>query len=122
VRFRSRFAESDRGGEHWAILGSLVETFKLCGVDPHAYLADVLSRIVTSHLNTRIDVLLPWARATTPDVKALLHKLARMHPTAIFVCRSQLLAVLPASARRDLSRGLFLCPKKLALRAVYLAS
>ena len=65
------FAGSDRGGEHWAIIASLGETCKLCGVDPQAYLADVLSRIVTGHLNTRIDDLLPWAYATTPDLSAV---------------------------------------------------
>jgi hypothetical protein len=65
------FAGSDRGGEHWAIIASLVETCKLCGVDPQAYLADVLSRIATGHLNTQIDDLLPWAYATTPDLKAV---------------------------------------------------
>jgi hypothetical protein len=65
------FAGSERGGEHWAIIASLVETCKLCGVDPQAYLADVLSRIVTGHLNTRIDDLLPWAYATAPDLKAV---------------------------------------------------
>ena len=40
-------------------------------MDPQAYLTDVLSRIVTGHLNTRIDDLLPWAYATTPDLKAV---------------------------------------------------
>jgi hypothetical protein len=59
------------GGEHWAIIASLVETCKLCGVDPQAYLADVLSRIVTGHRNTRLDDLLPWAYAATPDLKAV---------------------------------------------------
>ena len=48
-----------------------METCKLCGVDPQAYLADVLSRIVTGHLNTQIDDLLPWAYATTLDLKAV---------------------------------------------------
>jgi transposase len=47
TRKNALFAGSDRGGEHWAIIASLVETCKLCGVDPQAYLADVLSRIVT---------------------------------------------------------------------------
>jgi transposase len=54
-----------------ASIASLVETCKLCGVDPQAYLADVLSRIVTGHLNARIDDLLPWAYATAPDLKAV---------------------------------------------------
>ncbi|MFD2228520.1 transposase domain-containing protein, partial [Microvirga arabica] len=71
TRKNALFAGSDHGGEHWAIIASLVETCKLCGVDPQAYLADVLSRIVTGHLNTRIDDLLPWAYATTPDLKAV---------------------------------------------------
>jgi transposase len=71
TRKNALFAGSDRGGEHWAIIASLVETCKLCGVDPQAYLADVLSRIATGHLNTRIDDLLPWAYATTPDLKAV---------------------------------------------------
>jgi hypothetical protein len=38
---------------------------------PQAYLADVLSRIATGHLNTRLDDLLPWAYATAPDLKAV---------------------------------------------------
>jgi len=71
TRKNALFAGSDRGGEHWAIIASLGETCKLCGVDPQAYLADVLSRIVTGHLNTRIDDLLPWAYATTPDLSAV---------------------------------------------------
>ncbi|MGY3488067.1 hypothetical protein ACVW1C_005950 [Bradyrhizobium sp. USDA 4011] len=30
-------------------------------VDPHAYLTDVLTRIVNGHPNRDIDQLLPWA-------------------------------------------------------------
>jgi transposase len=71
TRKNALFAGSDRGGEHWAIIASLVETCKLCGVDPQAYLTNVLSRIATGHLNTQIDDLLPWAYATTPDLKAV---------------------------------------------------
>jgi transposase len=71
TRKNALFAGSDRGGEHWAIIASLVETCKLCEVDPQAYLADVLNRIATGHLNTRIDDLLPWAYATAPDLKAV---------------------------------------------------
>ncbi|MBJ6126638.1 IS66 family transposase [Microvirga splendida] len=71
TRKNALFAGSDRGGEHWAIIASLVETCKLCGVDPQAYLTDVLSRIATGHLNTHVDDLLPWAYAATPDLKAV---------------------------------------------------
>ena len=55
------FAGSDGGGQHWAVLATLIETYNLAGVEHHAYLADVLSRIVNGHPNTRIDDLLPWA-------------------------------------------------------------
>ena len=55
------FAGSDGGAEHWAAIASLVETAKLNGVEPHAYLADVIARIVSGHPNSRIDELLPWA-------------------------------------------------------------
>ena len=45
------------------MIASLVETCKLCGVDPQAYLADVLTRIVNGHRARDIDDLLPWAHA-----------------------------------------------------------
>ena len=59
-------AGSDGGGQHWAVLASLVETCKLNAVEPQAYLADVLTRLVNHHPNSRIDDLLPWAYATGP--------------------------------------------------------
>jgi transposase len=59
-RKNALFAGSDAGGEHWAVLASLIETCKINGVEPHAYLADVLSRLVNAHPNSRIDELLPW--------------------------------------------------------------
>jgi transposase len=64
------FAGSDGGGEHWAVIASLIET-KLCDVEPHAYLADVIARIVNGHPNSQIDDLLPWAYAATPTLKAV---------------------------------------------------
>jgi transposase len=70
-RKNALFAGSDGGGEHWAIISSLIETCKLCYVDPQFYLADVIARIVNHHPNSRIDDLLPWAYQTTPDLKAV---------------------------------------------------
>jgi len=55
------FAGSDGGGQHWAVIASLVATCKLNDVDPYAYLTDVLSRIVARHPMSRIDELLPFA-------------------------------------------------------------
>ncbi len=53
------FCGSDRGGERAAALYSLIVTAKMNGVDPQAWLADVLSRIA-AHPAHRIDELLPW--------------------------------------------------------------
>jgi len=53
------FAGSDRGGERAAVIYSLIVTAKLNGVDPQAWLADVLARIA-DHPIRRLDELLPW--------------------------------------------------------------
>lgn len=53
------FAGSDRGGERAAAMYSLIETAKLNGIDPEAYLRDVLARIA-DHSIHRLAELLPW--------------------------------------------------------------
>lgn len=63
-RKNALFAGSDGGAEHWAVIASLIETCKLNGVDPLAYLTDVITKIVGGHLNSKIDELLPWACET----------------------------------------------------------
>jgi transposase len=65
-RKNALFAGSDGGGEHWATIASLVETAKLNGVDPYAYLTDVITRIVAGHPQSQLDDLLPWAYAPAP--------------------------------------------------------
>jgi transposase len=55
------FAGSDGGGEHWAVIASLVETCKMNRVDPQAYLRDVLTKIVARHPMSELDELLPFA-------------------------------------------------------------
>lgn len=57
------FAGSDRCAEHWPVLASLIETCKLNGVEPQAWLADVIGRIVQGHRQSEIDQLLPWNHA-----------------------------------------------------------
>jgi transposase len=53
------FAGSDRGGERAAAIYTLIATAKLNGVDPQAWLADVLRRIA-DHPASKLDELLPW--------------------------------------------------------------
>ena len=53
------FAGSDRGGERAAAIYTLIVTAKLNGLDPRAWLADVLRRIA-DHPAWRLDQLLPW--------------------------------------------------------------
>ncbi|AMM25191.1 IS66 family transposase [Variovorax sp. PAMC 28711] len=52
------FAGSELAGQRAAVVMSLVQSAKLHGHDPWAYLKDVLTRLPT-HLNSRIDELLP---------------------------------------------------------------
>ena len=58
------FAGSDRGGRAAAILYSPIRTCKALGLDPYAYLRDILARIA-DHPITRLSELLPdrWAAA-----------------------------------------------------------
>lgn len=61
-RRNSLFAGSAAGGEHWAILSSLINSAKLNGIDPQTYIADVLERLVSGEVTiNRIEELLPWA-------------------------------------------------------------
>ena len=62
------FAGSNGGGERWAIVCTLVETAKLNGLEPYAYL-DVLQRMVDGHPINCLDELLPWASKSGNPVK-----------------------------------------------------
>ena len=65
------FAGSDAGGERAAIFYTLIRSAKLNGVEPEAYLREVLTRIGEHPINA-IDALLPWniARPATLSVAA----------------------------------------------------
>jgi hypothetical protein len=53
------FAGSDAGGETLADAMTVIETAKLSGLDPEAYLRDILARI-NDHKINRLNELLPW--------------------------------------------------------------
>jgi transposase len=60
------FVGDDEGGEHLATLLTVVSTCVAAGVNPEAYIADVLLRVGTTP-SSRIDTLLPAAWKTTQD-------------------------------------------------------
>ena len=62
------FAGSDAGGHRAAAMYTLVETAKLNGIDPRAWLADVLARL-PGHPAARAADLLPWNWAMPADAR-----------------------------------------------------
>ena len=54
------FCGSDTGGDRAASIYTLVQTAKLNGVNPEAYLKDILTKIADGHHINRIDELTPW--------------------------------------------------------------
>ena len=66
TRKNSLFAGSDAGARRWAIANTLIHTCKLNGVDPLAWLTDVLRRIVYGRSkNHDLHALLPMALVST---------------------------------------------------------
>jgi transposase len=64
-RKNALFAGYDAGAENWAVIASLIETCKLNGVDPHAWLSATLTAIFQGHRLSQIDDLLPWCYPVT---------------------------------------------------------
>jgi transposase len=67
------FAGSERGAERAAAMYSLIVTARMNGVDPQAWLTDVLARIA-AHPAHRLDELLPWN--WRPPIEAVSAKAA----------------------------------------------
>ena len=71
TRKNALFAGSDGGARHWAIAMTLIQTAKLNGVDPMAWLTDVLERIVSGRTKaSELHTLLPWAWAASREQTA----------------------------------------------------
>jgi transposase len=61
TRKNSLFAGSDGGARRWAIAMTLIQSAKLNGVEPMAWLTDVLERIVSGRIKANdLHTLLPW--------------------------------------------------------------
>jgi hypothetical protein len=78
-RKNALFAGHDQGAENWACIASLIEICKLRGVDPQAYLADVLTKLVNLWPAARLDEVMPWAWAaprSTPQPRGVTHRIA----------------------------------------------
>ena len=59
-RKNALFAGHDKGAAAWGRIASLIETAKLNGVEPYAWLKATLEAIATGHPNSRVHELLPW--------------------------------------------------------------
>lgn len=68
TRKAALFAGSDGGARHWAIAMTLIQTAKLNGVEPMAWLIDVLQRIISGRTKThQLQTLLPWNWASETE-------------------------------------------------------
>ena len=54
------FAGHDEGAAAWGRIASLIETCKMNGVEPYAWLKSTLEKIAGGHPQSRIHELLPW--------------------------------------------------------------
>ena len=54
------FAGHDEGAAAWGRIASLIETCKMNGVEPYAWLKSTLEKIAGGHPQSRIRELLPW--------------------------------------------------------------
>lgn len=60
TRKNALFAGSDDGAKTWARIASLIGTCRLNAVDPEAYIAATLRKILDQHKQRDIDALMPW--------------------------------------------------------------
>jgi hypothetical protein len=63
-RKNALFSGHDEGGRAWGRIASLIETAKMNGVEPFAYLKATLVAIAGGHPASKIDDLLPWTFST----------------------------------------------------------
>ena len=54
------FAGHDEGAAAWGCIASHIETCKMNGVEPYAWLKSTLEKIAAGHPQSRLPELLPW--------------------------------------------------------------
>lgn len=59
-RKNALFAGHDEGGKAWGRIAPLIETAKINGVEPFAYMKYTLEASAAGHAQSRIDDPLPW--------------------------------------------------------------
>jgi transposase len=64
------FLGSDEGGLRAAHIYTMVESARLNGLNPHAYLADVIDRMAKGWPRSRLGELLPWNWSATKAIEA----------------------------------------------------
>lgn len=65
------FAGSKAGGERAAAIYTVIETAKLNGLEPQAYIADVIAKIAGGWPASRWDELMPWNWQPQQDLDKL---------------------------------------------------
>jgi hypothetical protein len=59
-RKNALFAGSDKGGDNWTVIATLIENCKLSGINPHDWLTQPLSSLANGHPVNRLRDLMPW--------------------------------------------------------------
>jgi transposase len=59
-RKNALFAGSDEGGDNWAVIATLIENCKISDINPHAWLAETLSKLAAGHPANAVGELMPW--------------------------------------------------------------
>ena len=97
TRKNALFAGSDGGARHWAIAMTLIQTAKLNGVDPMAWLTDVLERVVSGR--TKANALDSCCHGTGCQARrSRAHP--RLHSRSIRSCRAtQCVGVTPLTSQ-----------------------
>lgn len=59
-RKNALFAGSDKGGDNWAVIATLIENCKLAGINPRSWLTATLTSLANGHPASRFGELMPW--------------------------------------------------------------